>query len=217
VLDVDVKDDRANGYDALDALGFAVLPETPMVHTASGGLHLYFARPDHPEIRNTAGDRGRGIGPGLDWRGEGGYVIVPAPGSGYDWDPVLNFATADLAPVPVALLPREPQRIAEAAPVKPTIGLSPYAEEALDAACRRIKAARAVEQEATLNGEAFAIGTLAGAGAVPADFARRALVRTAQQIPDYDHRRPWRAAELVRKVERAFDEGTRQPRGAQHG
>jgi hypothetical protein len=32
------------------------------------------------EIRNTGGARGRGIGPGLDWQGAGGYVIVPSPG-----------------------------------------------------------------------------------------------------------------------------------------
>lgn len=43
VLDIDVKDPRANGFDALEALGLVPLPATPMVHSASGGLHLYFA------------------------------------------------------------------------------------------------------------------------------------------------------------------------------
>ena len=68
VLDVDVRG-SVNGFDTLAELGFAILPDTPTVYTASGGLHLYFESPDHPEIRNTAGNRGRGIGPGLDWRG----------------------------------------------------------------------------------------------------------------------------------------------------
>jgi putative DNA primase/helicase len=35
VLDIDVKQPEANGYDTLDNLGFAILPSTPMVHTAS--------------------------------------------------------------------------------------------------------------------------------------------------------------------------------------
>jgi hypothetical protein len=62
VLDVDVKRAGVNGIDTLAELGFAVLPDTPLVHTASGGLHLDFAAPDHPEIRNTAGEQGSGIG-----------------------------------------------------------------------------------------------------------------------------------------------------------
>jgi hypothetical protein len=216
VLDVDVKRPEANGYDTLDDLGFGVLPDTPMVHTSSGGLHLYFALPAEP-IRNTQGSRGRGIGPGLDWRGEGGYVIVPSRGSGYSWDPHWNLETAPFAEVPLGLLPREPERVEAAEPVKPTTGLSPYAEAALDSACRRIISAPAGEQEATLNGESFAIGTLAGAGAVPADFARRALAWAARQIPNHDPRRPWRAREIEAKVGRAFNEGLRQPRTVSHG
>lgn len=215
VLDVDVKRPEANGYDTLDDLGVGVLPNTPMVHTSSGGLHVYFALPAEP-IRNTQGSRGRGIGPGLDWRGEGGYVIIPSPGSGYSWDPHWNLETAPLAEVPTALLPREPERVEAPEPVKPTTGLSPYAEAALDSACRRIISAPPGEQEATLNGESFAIGTLAGAGAVPAEFARRALAWAARQIPNYDRRRPWRACEIEDKVARAFNEGLRQPRAVSH-
>jgi len=146
VLDIDVKRPDALGYDTLDELGFGILPDTPMAHTASSGLHLYFRPPADREIRNTGGARGRGIGPGLDWRGEGGYVIVPSPGSGYDWDPIWNFQTAGLAEARSALLPREVERLPCAEPVRPTIGLSPYAEAALDSACRRIIAAPAGEQ-----------------------------------------------------------------------
>ena len=86
VLDVDVKHADRNGFDTLADLDCAILPDTPMTHTASGGLHLYFHPPAAPEIRNTEGEKGRGIGRGLDWRGTGGYVIVPSPNSGYWWD-----------------------------------------------------------------------------------------------------------------------------------
>src|ERR1051326_5244730 len=42
VLDIDVKRPEANGWDTLEDLGHSTLPETPMVHTASGGLHACF-------------------------------------------------------------------------------------------------------------------------------------------------------------------------------
>jgi putative DNA primase/helicase len=214
VLDVDVKHERANGYDSLEGLGVSILPETPMAHTTSGGLHLYFSPPDGMKIRNTAGNRGRGVGPGLDWRGDGGYIIAPSPGSGYEWDPSWNFRTVPLATVPHTLLPGTPEPIDAQKPVRPTIGLSPYAEAALDRACRKIISAPAGVQEITLHGECFSMGTLAGAGGIPIDFAVRTLLWAARQIPNHDASRPWRDADLVRKVERAFTEGMRHPRQA---
>jgi hypothetical protein len=150
VLDIDVKDPRAYGFDTLDQLGFAILPVTRMVHTGSGGLHLHFD-PGEQEIRNTAGKKGRGIGPGCDWRGTGGYVIMPSNGSGYSWDPIYGLDTP-LAAVPPELLPREPERIA-AKPVERADGLSPYAEAAVVSACNNIARAPNTEQEATLHGE----------------------------------------------------------------
>jgi putative DNA primase/helicase len=216
VLDVDVKRPEAYGLDTLDDLGFAILPVTPMAHTRSGGLHLYFTPPVQG-LRNTTGSRGRGIGPGLDWRGDGGFVILPSPGSGYWWDPHCNFTTASLAPVPVELLPREPERASPVRPVRPAAGLSPYAEAALDNACRRIVAAPCGEQEQTLNSEAFAIGTLAGARAIPSDFARRALLWAAGQMTSFDPRRPWHPRELENKIDHAFGDGRSHPRGDRHG
>jgi putative DNA primase/helicase len=215
VLDVDVKYADRYGFDTLESLGFAILPETPMAHTASGGLHLYFTPPEAVEIACTEGERGKGIGPGLDWRGAGGYVIVPSPSSGYSWDPHWNFDSVALAPVPAALLPRKPEHpAAHARPAKPTTGLSPYAEAALDSACRKIIAALAGQQEVILNAECFSIGTLAGADMIPVMFAHRALLWAAQQVADYDRHRPWRASDLEKKVARAFESGTRHRREA---
>jgi hypothetical protein len=142
-------------------------------------------------------------------------VIVPSPGSGYHWDPHWNLDTAPLAAVPVTLLPQEPNRPATTArQVRPATGLSPYAEAALDRACRFIIGAPDGEQEQTINTEAFAIGTLAHAVAIPSDFARRALIWAARQVPNYDRRHPWRVGEIERKVNRAFEDGMRQPREA---
>lgn len=211
VLDLDVKDPARNGWDALDDLGYSLVDDTPMVHTASGGLHLYFERPAGG-LRNTTGARGRGIGPGLDWRGDGGFVIVPSPDSGYAWDPHWAFETVVPAPVPPILLPRESERHAVQQPVKPVDGLSPYARSALDSACRRIIDAPDGQQESTLNAEAFAIGTLAGASAIPAEFARRTLLWAGSQIRTYDARHPWRADQIAEKIGRAFADGEAQPR-----
>ena len=83
VLDVDVDPDR--GIDGRQSLDGLELPPTMAVRTPRGGIHYYFDWPDGTEIRNSAGQ----IGPGLDVRGEGGYVIVPpsinAAGKGYEW------------------------------------------------------------------------------------------------------------------------------------
>ena len=47
-------------------------PVTYTVTTPTGGLHLYFAAPEGREIRNSAGK----IGPLVDVRGGGGYVLA---------------------------------------------------------------------------------------------------------------------------------------------
>ena len=75
VVDVDVSNGKA-GDDTLDALEseHGTLPLTYEVVTGSGGTHRYFRYPDGVAIRNDAGKR---LGPGIDIRGEGGFVVAP--------------------------------------------------------------------------------------------------------------------------------------------
>lgn len=80
VVDIDVKHpsepdevDGEKSWNALMVSSRAAEPQTRMVHTPSGGRHLYFEYPGNTEIRNSAGKLGRGV----DVRGEGGYVIAP--------------------------------------------------------------------------------------------------------------------------------------------
>jgi hypothetical protein len=148
----------------------------------------------------------RGIGPGLDWRGDGNYVIISSPSSRYTWHSKYNFDTLTPLPVPPELLPREPERLTPK-PVERAIGLSPYAEAVVLSACSNIADAPNGEQEGTLHREAFSIGTLAGAGAVPGDWARRMLLKAAFSIPSYNSKKPWRAKEIATKVDRSFDPG----------
>lgn len=83
VLDVDPK----NGGDASlsELLGrHGPFPATPCVHTGGGGLHYYFAHPGGV-VPNSAGR----IAPGIDIRGDGGYVVAPPSqhisGQTYTW------------------------------------------------------------------------------------------------------------------------------------
>lgn len=87
LLVVDVDLDKG-GFETLAALvhRHRELPETPTVRTGGGGLHLFFQYPADAEIRN---DTGRKLGPGIDVRGEGGYVLLPpsvhATRRAYEW------------------------------------------------------------------------------------------------------------------------------------
>lgn len=86
VLDVDLKH---GGFEALAALinAYGEWTETSTVKTGGGGLHFFFEYPtDGPETRNSSGE----LGPGIDVRGEGGYVLLPpsvhATRRVYEWE-----------------------------------------------------------------------------------------------------------------------------------
>ena len=100
VLDVDVD---KNGYESLAALRdeWGELPETAIAKTGGGGEHIFFKHPGI-EIRNSAGK----LGPGLDIRGDGGYVVA-APsihpnGQSYEW--VVKPREVGLADMPKWLI-----------------------------------------------------------------------------------------------------------------
>jgi len=70
VLDIDV--DGKSGMQSLEELEqrYGKLPLTHCVQSGSGGLHYYF-------ICNLSLPRKIGLRPGIDFLGEGGYVIMP--------------------------------------------------------------------------------------------------------------------------------------------
>jgi hypothetical protein len=69
VLDVDRKG-SVDGFATLQEHGWTIPEDAIEVQTPSGGSHFYFRYTDE---RNSAS----ALGPGLDIRGEGGYVIAP--------------------------------------------------------------------------------------------------------------------------------------------
>jgi|GEM_PF-1837734 len=70
VVDVDGEKGEASLRSLEFELG-VVLPETRKIETGGGGFHLYFRYPEGVEVRNKQNFR-----PGLDIRGEGGYVVA---------------------------------------------------------------------------------------------------------------------------------------------
>lgn len=94
VLDVDAKSGGEDALAAEEALSGA-LPMAPEALTGGGGRHLYFRHPGF-EVPNRVGIR-----PGLDLRGDGGYVVAPPSihpsGQPYRW---RDGRTPDDLPLP---------------------------------------------------------------------------------------------------------------------
>ncbi len=97
VIDLDNKpSENKNGVDALLALAQGrPIPETTGVITPTRGVHLYFRLPPDVYVPCNRG----ALGPGIDVRGEGGYVV--GPGS-----PHKNGGTYQEVPHPLADAPQ---------------------------------------------------------------------------------------------------------------
>lgn len=178
-LDVD-RHGEVDGEATLAALldRHGALPRTATQRTGGGGRQLLFAWPAGRRIGNTAGK----LGPGLDTRGEGGFVVL-APslhpsGQRYAW--LLPPWEVPPASAPAWLLdlldPPPPPRRAPL-PV-PDLG-DAYGEAALRRAVERVGSAPEGERNRTLNAEAFGLGQLAGAGLLSAEIAAVALASAA--------------------------------------
>ncbi|MFF0746574.1 bifunctional DNA primase/polymerase [Streptomyces sp. NPDC004111] len=99
--------DRKNGVDGCATLnqlaaklGFDI-PRTMTVCTPSGGFHLWLSIPDGVTVPNSAGR----LGPGIDIRGTGGYLVGPGSiGRGGDYGLHPHLGEVDVQPVPEELL-----------------------------------------------------------------------------------------------------------------
>lgn len=100
VLDVDIKN-GAGGPDSLAKLveAHGPLPPTAQIRTPSGGMQYLFRF--EPGIRNSAS----AIAPGIDVRGEGGYILAPPSAVTREEDGVTSLYAwvvplTELAPMP---------------------------------------------------------------------------------------------------------------------
>lgn len=208
VVDVDVKN-GAQGGAWLDA-NSERFTQTRTIRTSSGGLHLCYIHPGQ-RVKNSASK----IAPGVDVRGDGGYVIVP---------PSPGYAVADDAPlaeIPDWLLPALcPPEPAHAPPPQPRplssrgnlaeraeLGGTILGRTALDQRCDEIRFAYDGAKHRAINEAGFAIGGLVAAGELDEAPAlaelRQALASILLRCKDP------RAAE--RTLARAFQEGLGRP------
>lgn len=193
VVDLDVaKEGEAapgeptHGLEVLRALADGrELPRTFTVGTPSGGRHLYFRPPvDGPAPRNTV----RRLGPLIDTRGVGGYVV--APGSRVDGVAYTILQDAPIAELPEwisSLLRPLEARPAAGEPLPLATALGPvgarlggaYARTALEREAARVQAARVGTRNDTLNRAAYSLGTLIGSGVLEQAAVESELTRAA--------------------------------------
>ena len=194
-------DSPRHGAEALRALAAGrELPATLTVATPTGGRHLYYRAPHGFRLRNTVGR----LGPLIDTRAEGGYVV--GPGSVVDGRCYRVTADLPVAPLPGWLL-RElrdlnrPPQLPAAPPVPHegagisngaghsngnstgggTGSAGAYTAAALRNEVERVRTARVGTRNDTLNRAAFALGRLVGAGVLDRDLAVGELSDAARQ------------------------------------
>ncbi len=176
-----------DGQDVLavlaeDATGCGLAAETYTVATPSGGLHLYYRAPAGVELRNTEGDRGRGLGWKIDTRAHGGYVVAAGstlgqPGRAYrvldDRDPVPlpGWLAERLAPAPLPAAPTTP--------ITASRGRSRYLDAAIHGETTKVLDAPASQRNACLYAASVALGQLVAGGAVTEAEVTTALLSAA--------------------------------------
>ncbi len=153
----------------------------PMV-TTRRGLHYYVAPTG---FRSTV--RLGGI-PGLDWRGEGGYVVAPPSVSvdGGTWAWVENRGSdVPVMPAPGWILNLFDQRVHfSAQPAGPAVGgeRAAHGPGALERELDRLVRAPNGTRNDQLNRSAFALGKLVGTGVLNAEEIGNALLCVALHI-----------------------------------
>ncbi len=158
-LDIDVKD--ANGWDTIRGLK---VPPTMTQRTPSGGAHMIYK---YPNGGGVYGSRVKFM-PGLDTRGEGGYILW----YGADNTPINDCpdwiigATGKMYQQPVG----EPARF------------DPHIAEGIIKTClETIREASQGERNNTLNVESFKIGQLVAGGTITREYAEQILTMAAQE------------------------------------
>lgn len=197
VVDVDPARGGTHSLATLHSL-MGSLPETLTAATGGGGWHLLYAHPGG-ELRNTAG-RLPGVGeplPGLDLRGDGGYVVAPpsrhASGRSYSWvDPAVPVALAPgwlRAPTrrvfPTSGSPvvgRHASKLACMPPSPPGSASSRYGLAALAVEAAEVRAAPVGDRNNRLNRAAFSLGMLAAGGELDEHLVEDELLGAALDV-----------------------------------
>ncbi len=182
------------------------LPPGLTVRTGSGGAHYYLAHPG-VRVRNTAGAK---LGPGIDVRGDGGYVIAPPSrhpsGMIYGW----AGPGRDLPAMPDWLLDRLCQPERRPPPVLTAVaradGTTSWAHAALTGELAAVRAAPEGRRNVTLNRSAFCLGQVVAGGALEAAHVEGLLISAAMDAGLGE-------TEAARTVASGMAAGLEHPRG----
>lgn len=178
VLDVDGEDGRRS-LKALEDQ-HARLPRTFVVRTPRGS-HYYF-RIDEP-VRNSVSK----LGPGLDGRGDGGYVVgagsINDHGERYRYAKGRGPDEIPMAKIPVwlrALLNEPFEEMHSPGSVPPSGRGQAYAAAALRDEADAVRGARKGKRNDQLNRAAFAMGQLIAEGAISSAEVEAALTSAGE-------------------------------------
>ncbi len=165
--------DGPTGLASWDQIEAAHGSTPTLTATTGNGRHLYFAHPGE-KVPNSAGK----LGPGIDVRGDGGYVIAPpsvhSNGCRYDHGGgevaglIVDLVAEPVHPVRTHLLPVVAASRGER-----------YAAAALANEVHIVSNAIAGTRNDTLNRSAFNVGQLVGAGLLDATTAISLLLGAA--------------------------------------
>jgi len=192
VVDLDpAKDNQPSGAETLadiERQHGRRLPATWTVATPRGGRHLYYRRPLSARLGNTAGR----LGPGIDTRAVGGYVVAPptitkGPDGGEYWlvddhpPAVLPHWFSELLVVPPRpLRPADHSDGVRSPSIPRSDRVRRYVERAVAGEQLRVTTAPAGQRNHTLFCASVALGQLAGAQLLDLDEAERALLTAAE-------------------------------------
>jgi hypothetical protein len=185
VLDVDLPD----GPVTLAALEkkHGPLPTTAKQQTGSGGWQLFFKWPADCLVKNNAKTK---LGPGLDVRGEGGYVIMPPSFNEkgqYKWITKGVLVDAPAWLLDLVIEQEKPRRVE---PIR-SEGTTRYGKAALDDEAGKVAMAPNGARNETLNAGAYSMGRLIAGGELDQDEAELTLLEAALRagLPETEARK----------------------------
>ncbi|MGV9231761.1 bifunctional DNA primase/polymerase [Streptomyces nigra] len=161
--------DGATSLQALCERAGQVLPDTHRVRTARGGQHLYFTAPAGVRLRCSV----KRLGPNIDTRAWGGYVVAPGSTTQDGAYEVADDAPVTELPAWLTALLTEPDKPAPT-PVRVHDGTR-AARVALERECAVIAAATDGGRNSTLHRSACKVGRFVAWGDIPRHVVEEAI------------------------------------------
>jgi hypothetical protein len=216
VLDLDRHDDR-DGHKWLEAMEaqHGQLPPTARASTANGGTHIFF--------KHVVGIRNRAaIAPGVDTRGDGGYILAPgsvmADGRRYVWkdweeDGIPEFADAPawLVDMVITKAPAAVERVKSEYTYRPAddTGATAYASKSFTMELDKLISAPKGQRGQQLFASACNIGEFVAGGYISRSEAEAGLFDAATSnglVGTDGDRKTWD------KIKRGLDKTANSPR-----